>query len=717
MSQRLTTSFINTVIPGAYPNVSVKSIPVGIASTGVVTIIGEAAGGAHFSAENLKENFFTPDQADRVAAKYISGPIVDAMRALAAPSADANIVGSATRVYILKTNSGAKASAIVDTDYGTLSSKNWGVAGNQIKYKIVASQLEDTPEAESSAAIPAFGAALNGASFTLRINGGAAAVITLSALSGDHSDIATLVTELNGLLPAGITASEGVAADTLNLKIDADSANYRKGWGKTFELVDSSPGDLALLNLSAGLYRSAAESAIEMSVVRQDINLNETLEAKGEVALEVGYQGTTASLTISGNTMTTTVTGGSGASQSIDISAFSTVSDLAAFISSKPGYSASATTVAQQMKPSDLDKVTAVTICASGAGLKAGRIKKSLANLKAAVATSSAVDFAATEVEGLPTPISAFTYLAGGQRGATTAVDVVDALNKMETITTNFVVPLFSRDASEDISENLTDSSSTYTIDAVHAATKTHVLKMSVPALKRYRLAVLSYSGDYADAKSKAQTLANYRCNMTFQKVSQVDSLGNIVEFQPWLGACVAAGMQAAGFYKGITNKFANVISFRDPAGFDSGSPGDVEDALLSGLLILQSETAGNKWVSDQTTYGFDTNFVYNSLQAAYLADIVAADLADSMQRAFVGQSLADVDAATALAFLATKMEEYRRIKAISSDDEAPLGYRNAKINISGPIMSVSVEIKLSTTIYFIPIELTISQVQSTATE
>ncbi len=714
MAQRLTTSFINTVIPGAYPNVTVKSVPAGVASTGVIAIIGEAAGGAHFSEEDAKDNFFTPDQADRVTSKYVSGPIVDAMRLLAAPSADTNIPGSVTRVYILKTNAGAKASAIVDTDYGTLNAKNWGVGGNQVKYKITASSLEDTAQAVS-AAIGSFGATLDGAEFKIRLNGGAEATVTLGI--GGHTNVATLVTELNSLLPAGITASAGVAANTVQLKIDADSANYRKGWGKTLELIDSTPGDLALLGLTAGLYKSAAESAVEINLVRQDAGQNETLEAKGEVAMEVGYAGTTATLSISGSTLTTTVSGGSGASLSVDMSQFTTVADLAAFIASQTGYSASATTVGQQMKPSDLDKVSAIGICSTSSSLKPGRIKKSLANWKAAMASSATADFTASEVEGLPTPTSAFAFLSGGAKGATTGADIVDSLAKLEAVVTNFIVPLFSRDATDDITDGLTDSSSTYTIDAIHAATKSHILKMSTPKLKRYRVGVLSFWGSYEDSKAKAQTLAHYRCSMTFQKASQVDSQGQVQEFMPWMGACAAAGMQAAGFYKGITNKFANLISFKDPSGFDAGNPGDVEDALLAGLLILQRETAGSKWVSDQTTYGFDTNFVYNSLQAVYLADIVAYDLADSLQKAFVGQSLADVDAATALAFIATKMEEYRRIKAITADDEAPLGYRNAKVRISGPVMEVAVEIKLSTTIYFIPIELSISQVQSSASQ
>jgi hypothetical protein len=715
MAQRLTTSFINTVIPGAYPNVSVKSIPSGVSNTGVVAIVGEAAGGAHFSEEDLKNNSFSPSQVDRVVAKYVSGPIVDAMRALAAPANDPNLPGSVSRVIVVKTNSGTKAQATVDTNYGTLKAKNWGAEGNQIKFQVVASQMEEAP-VYAGGNIAAFGAALNGASFTIRLNGGAATVITLSNTPADHTDVATLVVELNSLLPAGIeAAANGLSA--ISLEMDADAANYRKGWGKSFELIESSAGDLALLGLTESLSTSGAESNVEINAVRQDTGTNETLEAKGEVALLVGYLGTTATLSINSNLLSTTVTGGAGANLNIDISAYTTVTDLAAFINSQTGYTAQATTVARQMRPADLDKVTGIGICASVASVRPGRIKRSLANTKAAIATSSLVDFEATDVDGLPSPSAAFAFLSGGAKGATTGADIVDALAKLEGQVANFIVPLFSRDAAEDISENLTDSGSTYTIDAVHAATKSHALKMSTPALKRYRLAVLSFWGDYEDAKTKAQTLANYRASMSFQKVSQANSQGQTVSFLPWLGAVIAAGMQSAGFYKGITNKFANIISFEDPAGFDSGNPGDVEDALLAGMLILQRETAGSKWVADQTTYGFDNNFVYNSMQAAYLADIVAADLADSLQRAFVGQSLADVDATSALAFIAAKMQDYRTIKAIVGDDEAPLGYRNASVQISGPVMSVSVEIKLSTTLYFIPIELTISQIQSSASQ
>jgi len=708
MAIRLTTSYVSTVVPGAYFEQNVRSTPVGIGATGVIAIIGEADGGESYVNETLRANFFTPDQFNEVRRKYIAGPIVDAFGALSAPSADANIAGSVNRVYILKTNTGTKAEAIVDTDYGVFKAKNFGKDGNKIKYKITASQLETTPTVVSNT-VPAFGAALDNATLTFRVNGGATTTITLSANPANHSDITTLVAELNGLLPAGVTALAGTAPNTYQLKIDADPANYRKGWGKTIEIVSGNLTDLAL---TAGLYKSATESDVEVSIVRSDIGLNETLEAKGQIALEVGYIGTTATLSIIGNTLTTNVTGGVGSNLSIDLTQYATVTDLAAFISSQPGYSAAATTFGAQMSPKDLDKVVNIGICASGASLKPGRIKKSLKNFKDALATSAAVDFVSTDVDGLPSPMTAYVFLAGGSKGSTSGADIVDALAKLEGVAVNFVVPLFSRDAIADIADGLTESGSTYTIDAIHAATKSHVLKMSTAKLKRHRVAMLSFKGNYADAEAKAASLANYRCYLTFQDVDQIDSKGEVKTFAPWYSACIAAGMQAAGFYKSFTNKLANVIAYKDPAGFDSGSPGDIEKALLAGLLVLQAATAGVKWVSDQSTYGIDSNFVYNSLQAVYAADIIALDLAESFQTQFVGQSLADVTRADALAFLSQRMDAYKRAKLIAASDGAPLGYRNEKISISGPIMTVNVEIKLATTIFFIPISIDISQVE-----
>lgn len=715
MAQRLSTSFVNTNIPGAYPNVTVKSTPVGITSTGDIVIIGEAEGGADYSQEVLKDNFFTPTQLSRVKAKYLRGPIVDAMAALTSPSNDTDIAGSVGKVYIVKTNAGTQAFASVagspSGTYGTLTDKNYGSDGNKYYYQVINSEYEAGPSI-TSGVIGAFGAALDGLSFTVRVDGGAEYVVTLGV--GGHADRDALVTELDGLLPAGLSCTAGTAANTIKIQADADADANGKGYGKSFELIDSTPGDLAAISLSADLHVSSQEPEVEVSVNRQDTNTNEKFLVEATIAMSVGYAGTTATLTISGGSLTTTVVGGSGGNLNLDLNGYSTVADLAAYISSQTGYTATSVAASNNLSPLKLDEVTAIGIAVTGAE-EAGRIKRSVHNFKTKLAESSVVDFAETLKEGLPAEMATKAFLTGGAKGATTAADVASAVPSLEGVKVNFVIPLFSRDASDDIADGLTDNGSTYTIDAINALVKSHVLAMSTVKLKRNRIAMLSKDASYADVKSAAASLSNYRVNMFVQKSSQVNSVGNVVEYQPWHSACIAAGMQSAGFNKSLTNKFANIISFKDPSGFDSGNPGDVEDAIDAGLFFLQTETAGSKWVVDQTTYGFDTNFVYNSLQAVYMADVLAIQLSESLERFAVGKSLADIDAAGIAAFIAKKMEEFRKLKVIGASDDAPLGYKNLNIQISGPIAEVKLEAKLATAILFIPIELELSQIQSSA--
>jgi hypothetical protein len=542
MSQRLVTSFVNTNTPGAYNEVNVKSNPVGLGASGNVVIIGEADGGDSYQNVALKDNSFTPDQLAKVAQAYTSGPIVDAFRAFSAPSSDADITGTANRIYIVKTNAGTKASAIVDTDYGTLASINWGKGGNKVKFQITSIAAEAAPT-KTGNVIASFGAPLNGLTFAIRLNGGAATQITLSSTPADHATAAALATEISAQLPAGMTATAGAPTGSITIAVNQDAAAYRKGFGKSFELVDTHAGDLAAIGLSAGQTNSAQEPGVEFSASRPDTGLSETIDVNPTIALSVGYAGTSATMTINqtAKTLATTVTGGSGANLSIDLTGFRTIADLATFIAAQPGYSASASASSQQAPTSTLDAVTAIGIAATSASAQPGRVKNAAAQWAKAIASAA--------------------FLAGGAKGATAAADIIAAVNQIAGIQVNIIVPLFSRNSADDIADGLTDSGSTYTIDAVHAAVKSHCVQYSTPKLKRNRIAILSYFGTYADSKTKAQTLANFRCSMTFQKVSQVDSSGNIVSFLPWYGACVAAGMQAGGFYKSICNKFANVIS------------------------------------------------------------------------------------------------------------------------------------------------------------
>ena len=294
---------------------------------------------------------------------------------------------------------------------------------------------------------------------------------------------------------------------------------------------------------------------------------------------------------------------------------------------------------------------------------------------------------------------------------------MIAAIDACEKVRGNFMVPLFARDYAADIADGLTESGSTYTIDAINAYVRTHVLKMSTLKRRRNRQAFLSKKDTFANARSAASNIASFRCSMCFQDCKTVSSAGTVTQYQPWMNAVVAAGMQAAGFYRAIVAKFANISGALQAAGdYDDQDITATENALTSGLLpLVRAESGGWKWVSDQTSYGKDSNFVFNSIQAVYAADIIAMTCATRMENAFVGQSVADVSAPLAKAFLDTIMGDFMRLKLIASSDDAPKGYKNAVIRISGPSMVVSAEIKLAGCIYFVPISFLVSQVSQFA--
>lgn len=718
MSQRLVTPYVNTNVPGTYVNYVVLTQPTGVSSSGIAVIMGEANGGPSYEQSALKNNVFTPDQLDKVTQIYTSGQIVDAFTAMASPSNDPNITGTATLVYIQKTNSGTIATSTVlnatPATYGTFSDINYGTLGNQDQYQVLSVDAEVAPTVQGTT-IPAFGSALTGVMFTIRLNGGAAAVV--GPITGSPANVAAVVTELNTFLPSGITASAGTAMNSIALTMTADPDAWDNGWGKSFELFDSTSGDLAALGLTAGLNVSSQEPSIEVQDSNISRGVSETLTADASVAFMIGYQGTTATMTINqaAGTLTTTVTGGSGGNLSISLPEYTTIGTMVGFIASQPGYSCTVVPAANQLPTTALDNVTAIGISSSAAGDEPGRVKDSLFNFKQAMSVSRIMTFAATATAGLPAPMALPAFLSGGSRGATLANDIVEAVDQLSAITCNIIVPLFSQNASADITAGQTDPGSTYTIAAIDALLKSHCLEMSDPSLDRNRIAILSNNGTFAAAQMIAQTLATFRCALAFQNVTQVNSAGVITQFQPWYAAVIACGMQLGGFYKAIVNKYANVISIIDPSDYNSGDPGDTSEALSAGLLPMWTDIGGPKWVSDQTTYLTDSNFVYNSIQAVYDADVITIDLKSSFTQAFIGQSLADVSAASASAFLSQKMATYMQLKLIAPSNGVPLGFNNAKVTIAAPTMTISVNIFLATAIYFIPITFSISAVQQSA--
>lgn len=293
---------------------------------------------------------------------------------------------------------------------------------------------------------------------------------------------------------------------------------------------------------------SATETKVTLSVARAQDGISETLSAGGEVVLRVGYAGTTATLTITSTQLTTAVTGGSGTALSLTLADFASVKDLADHINAQTGYSADVVTAALgNLAPTALDQVSAIGI-ASAWGAKNGRVKSDAYRFFQAVDGSSLVQLGlvtpARAALGLPDTTSAVAFLTGGSKGSTSDSDVSNALLALESIDGNFVIPLFSRDASADKLDALTDASSTYTVAAVHSNVKTHVLAMSTLKKKRNRQGFLSVATDFTTGKNTGANLAGARVSCCIQDCKDAPG-GSVKQFLPWMTAVKAAGMQA----------------------------------------------------------------------------------------------------------------------------------------------------------------------------
>lgn len=366
-----------------------------------------------------------------------------------------------------------------------------------------------------------------------------------------------------------------------------------------------------------------------------------------------------------------------------------------------------------------LDHVSALSAVAGAA------IKKDAYEVAEFFAASSIASISNQAALGLPAALSEIA-LAGGEKGETLTAEITNALSKFQKIRVNSVVPLFSRDASDDAADDLTDSASTYTIAGIHQAVKTHLSLMSTTKQRSERQGYLSIKDTYANCKVTAQDLASARCQLTIQDVRQTNSDGAIQWFQPWAAACLLAGGRAgSSIGLPMTNKYFNMSGIRQTAqsmstaeeniiiGFDPDTQYD--DAISTGITFWERpQTGGFKLVVDNTTYGKDANWVYNRANVLYAADVLAFDFRSQLENIYVGLkntvSAAEIKS-TCESILATYLAQGITV----STSDAKNGFKQLVVQINGNTVNISVVVKLVEGIDFVLADVTLQRAQQSA--
>lgn len=715
--------------PGSYSKTNIDlggGFPIGPA--GLIAIFGEADAGAPGDEEvSISANRFTADQLVTIRNKYRSGPIVDAASFLFAPAADAAVPSGAQTVWIYKTNSSVRSSLALAASYGTLRAREWGIGGNRLSAKVVL--VAETAATVASTAAFDETTLASGDKLVLKMNGGAANTWTAPGTITSNATLATALSTTGNWSdgsPTGITITVGGTdgASTVTMTMAAAATQHTLGWGRSFQLAAGTPDALVKMNLTAGLKTPAVEPSATITLDQKRDNIQEEDVVGGNVVLTLGHDGTggVTAATVAIDADNIILSENAVAVHTLPKASYATLKDLADELSlvTYAGWSAALTSpIYNQLSPADLDLVTAVGAHADGAVMPA-RIKKDASDVADMLENSGLASMVSQATKGLPDALSE-TLLSGGSKGGTSTADVMDALEKFEKFHVNSIVPLFSRDATADITDGLTDSTSTYTIAGIQQAVKTHISLMKTVKKRSERQGYMSMRDTYAACQEQAGILADGRMQLVIQDIRQVDSQGTIKWFQPWALACLLAGSRGgAPIGEPLTFKFMNCSGIRHTAQPMSTPEEDIsidfdpdlqaDDAIISGITFLEApQTGGFRVVVDNTTYGRDNNFVWNRANVLYAADIVAFNFRNGLEAALVGRkntiSVADVTG-VASSILGTFLNQGITV----STTDAPQGYKSLVVRIEGNTVYVEVTIKLVEGIDFVLSEISIQR-------
>jgi hypothetical protein len=453
-------------------------------------------------------------------------------------------------------------------------------------------------------------------------------------------------------------------------------------------------------------------AAIAITASKAVVTLNDLARGITEVSAALGgnavltllctdSSATAATVTIDALNFKTTITGGTAQNLNVPLANFNTVAKLASYINAHTGYTATVSSSAAGNLPiAALDRVTAASISTTALA-----INKDAFEMQDFFAKSVLVTFTPDATHGyvgLPT-LNVKAFLSGGSLGGTAQADVQSALDSLLKRRVNFVVPLFSRDATDDQLENLTDASSSYTIDSIHAAASSHCDEASTVKGRKERQAFVAYKGTFADTSEKAATLSAARVQMLFQDVTIVAaSTGLATSKLPHMLAVISAGMKASAPV-GLPNTFKqpHILGFAHTE-FDAET--QYEQALSDNLCFVErAPTGGFRFVLDNSTYSLDENaWIYNRPSVLYASDVLAYLIRINTEQ-FVGKRNSDVSEEGIKNLLIGVMDSAKSAGIIVSDTNTQgRGYKDLKVKIMGSIVTIDVTCALVEGLEFI---------------
>ena len=677
--------------PGVYTKIIVENLAgFPLQPTGIVGIIGEAQGGEPRVLDILERTAIQDAKA-----RYKSGPIADALDLLLTPSNDPRIVNGASKVVVYKVNNSSQSTLpLLNAGSDTivsLSSKNYGSDENNLTALVSEGAVPDE-DATLLGSIDGPFTLAGGETLVLEVNG-TTYTYTETLGAGVHLT-AALAADMN--TPGNWAPSKPVIAvadvtSPLKIRITLDPVVV-VGGELDYGYVQVDP--VSTIDTIVGITgEDRGQKGSRIILFEKSGEEETTLELGGQEVLSIKYVGAGTSCLldvkrVAGELKLTTVVAGVPA-DNLDIvledaegkNKF-TLSELVAQIDANVAYDASVLFLQDPARNANqldyYDDLEVINV--------AGVLKRDVFDLvdqintfsQFAVATRNDNFYRAIE------PFASAQLFSGASDGpGVTNTDWADGFEAFKEERLNIVVSLISKDKGA------------VSIDSVNTLLANHVKDRWSTDGRSEKNGYVSKLGTKDELKDASRALNTAFVSITGQQARVLDRNSEFVWQDPWALGCLAAGMQAGSpVGEPITKKLVNVNDVRVLDG--SWSPNKNKNEMIeAGILFTQPlDTGGHRWTVGNTTYGRDSNFVYNRISVVEAAGFVAFDLRFNLDLVFIGTKARTGTAEAIANFIRNRMSTYLEEEIIVGDNlNDGLGYKNLRVELQGNTAIVNVSV------------------------
>ena len=286
-----------------------------------------------------------------------------------------------------------------------------------------------------------------------------------------------------------------------------------------------------------------------------------------------------------------------------------------------------------------------------------------------------------------------FQYMTGGTRGSSTNTNWQACFDALLLERCVHVVPLISYDLSAD------GFSSTATVASVAAQLAAHVTACR-GVEKNECGGYMGVDMNLANYIAQANALNDIDVQLTAQKFTFLNAAGTLTEMPEWSSAVAAAGMRAGMPEVGepLTHKFIKTTGVSQDSGWNPLSRTDANKLIQNGCLFAEYKKGkGTRWVRDLTTWIKDDNLAFAEGSTRDVCRYVSYGLRTFLEDRFTGVKAKPANAAgiklEASAYLELCRGENIIVDSTDANGNVILAYHNMRVNISGDVARVRVEV------------------------